>query len=162
MFLLAYPNRVGCNAGKHNGQGNGILQNRERYLEDEETDGNGQPSDASDSFAAITSNPNHAPTENEVCAGRGEFGVPFKSANTNSFRQQRNEPQEVSRFAEFSWCANIRRIEDLRNRPDIPEPLVCGGVNGVPNRMDRIKCLGNAVVPACAQIVGELILEMEK
>jgi DNA (cytosine-5)-methyltransferase 1 len=41
------------------------------------------------------------------------------------------------------------------------EPDVGRVANGAPSRVDRIKCLGNAVVPQVAQVVGEMILEME-
>jgi hypothetical protein len=36
----------------------------------------------------------------------------------------------------------------LRGRPDIPEPLVWGSGNGIPYYVDRLRALGNAVVPA--------------
>jgi len=34
--------------------------------------------------------------------------------------------------------------------------------NGIPNRVDRIKGLGNAVVPQLIQAIGELVLAADK
>jgi hypothetical protein len=34
------------------------------------------------------------------------------------------------------------------------EPRICGVAYGIPNRVDRIKCLGNAIVP---QVAFELL-----
>jgi DNA (cytosine-5)-methyltransferase 1 len=75
--------------------------------------------------------------------------------------------EQVCRFSEFQVFQNIRRIEDLRNRPDIPEPLIRRISNGFPKGLDgfiwreRIKALGNAVVPACAEKAGRRIIEIE-
>lgn len=62
----------------------------------------------------------------------------------------------------FSWCQNVRRIEDLQGRHDIPKPLIRRNCNGFSNRVDRTKCLGNAVVPQCAQFFAEIIKEKEQ
>jgi len=40
------------------------------------------------------------------------------------------------------------------------EPSVDRVVNGFPKRMDRLRCLGNAVVPQVAQVVAERLLEI--
>jgi DNA (cytosine-5)-methyltransferase 1 len=40
------------------------------------------------------------------------------------------------------------------------EPGICRVVDGLPNRMDRVRALGNAVVPQCAEIVGRQVMEM--
>lgn len=47
--------------------------------------------------------------------------------------------------------------ETLRERPS--EPAILGMANDVPHRMDRLKCLGNAVVPQVAEWIGRRIME---
>ena len=42
------------------------------------------------------------------------------------------------------------------------ESCVGGVADGVPNRVDRIKGLGNAVVPQLIQAIGELVIEADK
>tara|TARA_R110000764_G_C10959764_1_gene378078 strand:+ start:149 stop:1051 length:903 start_codon:yes stop_codon:yes gene_type:complete len=44
----------------------------------------------------------------------------------------------------------------------VSEPAVGRVADGVPNRVDRIKSLGNAVVPQLIQIIGELVLAADK
>lgn len=34
------------------------------------------------------------------------------------------------------------------------------GANGIPNRVDRVAALGNAVVPQCAEVVGRVIRQI--
>ena len=50
--------------------------------------------------------------------------------------------------------------EEVREWP--AEPCVGRVADGVPNRVDRIKGLGNAVVPQLIQTIGELVIEADK
>ena len=55
------------------------------------------------------------------------------------------------------------RFGDLRRgREWSVEPRVGRVANGIPNRVDRIKGLGNAVVPQLIQAIGELVLAADK
>ena len=52
--------------------------------------------------------------------------------------------------------------ESCRGRDWPVEPRVGRVANGIPNRVDRIKGLGNAVVPQLIQAIGELVLAADK
>lgn len=54
----------------------------------------------------------------------------------------------------MGWAAIPRRQRDHW----AVEPDVGRVANGIPNRVDRLKALGNAVVPQVAQHIGELIM----
>ena len=71
-------------------------------------------------------------------------------ANANSAPKQHKQVWQVSQpnFERCSWWAT--------------EPDVGRVANGVPNRVDRLKGLGNAVVPQVAELVGRLIGEHAK
>ena len=78
--------------------------------------------------------------------------------NNGSKRVQRVIQEALQRFSTFSWCEDVRRIEDLRGRSDIPEPLVRRNSNGV---SERLHALGNSVVPQIPEAIGNAILESE-
>lgn len=82
-------------------------------------------------------------------------------ANDWSERVQRFRKESLQGVDGFSWCKDVRRIEDFANRPDIPQPLVRRGDHGVSNRLDRTKAIGNAVVPQVAQFIAQQIKQKE-
>lgn len=84
----------------------------------------------------------------------------FVIAHARGKREQGGTPQPLPWQRGFSWCEDVRRVEDLRGRSDIPEPVVWRDIYGVSNGMDRVHALGNAVVPQVAQIVGRRLLEI--
>lgn len=76
-------------------------------------------------------------------------------ADFGSERKQGVFPKTIQRQPAFSWCEDIRSLEDIRSRRDLPEPTVCGTYDGLRN---RLHALGNSVVPQIPEIIGHAIL----
>lgn len=71
----------------------------------------------------------------------GEQGM-LNTANTSSKRLEGSQP--TWRFTTRQLCPNWGGY--------ISEPVLCRGDDGLPNRVERLKALGNAVVPQVAAI----------
>jgi len=57
-----------------------------------------------------------------------------------------------------SQIGGIQRGDNYWNRAAYPSPF-CRMDDGLPNRLARLKALGNAIVPQCSQWVGDQILK---
>lgn len=67
--------------------------------------------------------------------------------NNRSQRGERSVKKKVHRFTRFPWGQDVRGIEDLRKRSDIPEPLIRRIGHDVAFGVDRLKAIGNGQVP---------------
>jgi DNA (cytosine-5)-methyltransferase 1 len=52
----------------------------------------------------------------------------------------------------------IQSVSWNRDWPLTTEPVLDRGTHGIPNRVDRLRCLGNAIVPQIAEILGRAIM----
>lgn len=84
--------------------------------------------------------------------------------NTDSI----SECQTIQRFNASGEKRSSRLIftGEYGNKPSrndwwSVEPGICGVANGIPNRVDRLKGLGNAVVPQVAEWIGKYIIQAE-
>jgi DNA (cytosine-5)-methyltransferase 1 len=96
-----------------------------------------------------------------------EFGAPHQRERVFIIAHFRKTgvswgiPQKIHRVKEFSWCQNVRGLAELRKRSPISTPIFRGGYDGVPDWMDRVGALGNAVVPQVAEWIGRRIIEFD-
>jgi DNA (cytosine-5)-methyltransferase 1 len=89
-------------------------------------------------------------TQRSGLEGRKEKNVP----NTPVARLERSDAKGTARTGR-------RLMQQLGCDWWSVEPDVGRVANGVPNRVDRLKCLGNAVVPQVAEYVGRCIMDAE-
>jgi DNA (cytosine-5)-methyltransferase 1 len=79
------------------------------------------------------------------------------ASNNWSERREGGKQGQIFRFSCFPWGEDVRGVEDLRNRPDLPEPLVRRINNDVAAGVDRLKAIGNGQVPRVAATAFRLL-----
>ena len=73
-----------------------------------------------------------------------------------------NGSPETSRQARFFRSDNTRReASNVSRQWWATEPNVGRVANGVPNRVDRLRGLGNAVVPQVAELIGRMVIDYD-
>ena len=85
-------------------------------------------------------------------AGSGTSRRRMERQDAQDFQERINPQHEFGRF-----CSNVA---DTGNRQWWPaEPDVGRVANGIPARMDRLRGLGNAVVPQVAEHIGRIVMK---
>lgn len=67
-----------------------------------------------------------------------------------------------SRRSEPDGLRQVRELADIKGGPGhwwLFEPDVGRVADGIPSRVDRLRCLGNAIVPQVAEVIGRAIME---
>jgi DNA (cytosine-5)-methyltransferase 1 len=98
---------------------------------------------------------NHAGVEapwSKQLAARAQQHGELDAANASSQRLERQKP--AWRFAARQLCPDWGGY--------ISKPVLCRGDDGLSGRVDRLKALGNAVVPQVAAIPLARVLELER
>jgi DNA (cytosine-5)-methyltransferase 1 len=77
-------------------------------------------------------------------------------------RHDETTRREAASFREWQPRASTTRCDVLRKfEQSVCESSILGSRDGIPDIMDRLKCVGNAVVPQVAEWIGRRIVEAE-
>ena len=82
-------------------------------------------------------------------------------AYPSCYRIQGHLPDAISWQSGFARVQAGRRVEDLRDGPPGSSPRFRGAADGVPCWVDRLRALGNAVVPQVAMVPLARVLQLD-
>ena len=72
------------------------------------------------------------------------------ASNDGSQRIQGRRQEAVQGQPAFSWCEDVRGIEDLRDRPNLPKPIIRSYDDGNTEGVGIVHAAGDAIVPQVA------------
>jgi DNA (cytosine-5)-methyltransferase 1 len=82
-------------------------------------------------------------------------------SNTDSKRLERGNKEALYRFKRQSLCKTNGEVEEWTRRSNLFEPKLLRSYHGIPGAVDRIKALGNSVVPQQFYPIFKSIADIE-
>ncbi len=79
-----------------------------------------------------------------------------------SRKKTRIGQEESGRLGRGAWPPGPNDLQAWGEVQADSQPSVCRVAHGVPSRVDRLRSLGNAVVPQVAEVIGRRIVELEQ
>jgi DNA (cytosine-5)-methyltransferase 1 len=87
-------------------------------------------------------------------------GGNWNAAHSHHQRQQERQPAAIAGGTEWTGWGDAPRRLNPDWRSYLSQPVLCRGDDGLSGRVDRLKALGNAVVPQVAAIPLARVLEV--
>lgn len=118
-------------------------------------------------LVGYASDAHKGPKATKVQSGRSEHMVCDtrrwgNASNSNSKRSKEQSFDSISveqkQQPECRSSKSNRTYEENYWQRHAPQSPVCRVDDGIPNRMDRLRALGNAIVPQCSEYIGKCIV----